>query len=256
MRILALGDIVGSATVDYLAASLWKLRNREQIDFVVANGENTSEIRGLSAADAKALLGTGIDLITLGNHGFGKRDLYPLLDSEDNIIRPANYPASAPGMGYTVLRVGGVRILAMNVCGCVYMDPLASPFETVNRILARTAGEYDLSLLDIHAEATSEKLALARYLDGRVNVIFGTHTHVPTADEQILPRGSAYVTDLGMCGPVGGILGTDATAVIDRFTTMMPTRFSVASGPIQAMGVIFDVDPSSHTVRSVERVKF
>ena len=252
MRILALGDIVGSAAADYLAQHLWKLRNREKIDFVVANGENTSEIRGLSATDAKSLLGAGIDVITLGNHAFGKRDLYPILETESTIVRPANYPPTAPGNGYTVLR----RILCINVCGRVYLDPLASPFETVDRILSREKDNYDLALLDIHAEATSEKLAIAYYFDGRIQVMFGTHTHVPTADTQILPRGSGYVTDLGMCGPTGGILGTDKDAVIQRFTTMMPTRFSVADGPITAQGVIFDLDDNTLTVRTVNRVTF
>ena len=144
----------------------------------------------------------------------------------------------------------------MNVSGRVYLDPLASPFETVDRILAREDGRFDIALLDIHAEATSEKLAIGRYFDGRVQVMFGTHTHVPTADEQILPHGSGYITDLGMCGPVDGILGTDADAVIHRFRTLMPTRFSVASGDVRAQGVIFDVDEGMGKVRKVTRVTF
>ncbi len=257
MRILALGDVVGHVAIDYLADKLWAFRSKEKIDFCVANGENATEIRGISAADAEALLGTGVDLITLGNHAFGMKDIYSYLDAnEHSIIRPANYPTDAPGVGYTICDVNGWRVLCINVSGRVYLDPLASPFDTVDRILDREDGRYDVALLDIHAEATSEKLALGRYFDGRIQVLFGTHTHVPTADEQILPHGSGYITDLGMCGPVDGILGTDLDAVIHRFRTLMPTRFSVASGDVKAQGVIFDVDEGAKTVRSVRRISF
>ncbi|MBR5119356.1 MAG: YmdB family metallophosphoesterase [Clostridia bacterium] len=257
MRILALGDIVGHVAIDYLAEKLWAFRAQNKIDFCVANGENATEIRGISAADAEAILGTGVDLITLGNHAFGMKDIYSYLDANEHcIIRPANYPTDAPGVGYTIFGVNNWRVLCINVSGRVYLDPLASPFDTVDRILDREAGRYDVALLDIHAEATSEKLAIGRYFDGRVQVMFGTHTHVPTADEQVLPLGSGYITDLGMCGPQNGILGTDADAVIHRFRTMMPTRFSVADGPVSAQGVIFDVDEGAGKVRKVTRVSF
>ena len=257
MRILALGDVVGKVAIDYLADKLWAFRSKEKIDFCVANGENATEIRGISAADAESLLGTGVDLITLGNHAFGMKDIYSYLDANEHcIIRPANYPTDAPGVGYTVCDVNGWRVLCINVSGRVYLDPLASPFDTVDRILEREDGRYDVALLDIHAEATSEKLALGRYFDGRIQVLFGTHTHVPTADEQVLPHGSGYITDLGMCGPADGILGTDADAVIHRFRTLMPARFSVATGNVQAQGVIFDVDEGAKKVRSVKRVVF
>ena len=256
MRILALGDVVGTKTIDFLSRNLWRIRKEHRIDLVIANGENASEIRGLSARDADALLDTGIDLITLGNHAYGMRDIYAYLENETRVIRPANYPPVAPGAGYTVINVDGWRVLCINVCGRVYMDPLASPFDTVDRILAREAGAYDLAVMDIHAEATSEKLAIAHDFDGRVQVMFGTHTHVPTADTQILPKGSGYVTDLGMCGPQGGILGTDKDAVIDRFRTMMPSRFSVAGGDVTANGVIFSLDTDAKRVTQVDRISF
>lgn len=256
MRILALGDVVGVGAINYLQKHLWEIREREKIDFVIANGENASEIRGLCAKDAHALFDTGIDVITLGNHAFGMRDIYSVLEDEERIIRPANYPPQAPGAGYVITEVQGFRILCINISGRVYLDPLASPFDTVDRILERESGNYDLAIMDIHAEATSEKLALGYYFDGRVQMMFGTHTHVPTADERILPKGSAYVTDLGMCGPTEGILGTDRDAVIDRFRFMMPTRFCVAAGPIEAMGVIYDVDPFAGKVHSVTRIRF
>ena len=256
MKILALGDIVGSKAIEYLQKNLWKLRSRLGVDFVVANGENASEIRGLSAKDATALLDCGIDVITLGNHAFGKRDLYSMLDDSDRIVRPANYPPEAPGTGYTVLSADGWKLLCINVNGCALLDPLACPFETVDKILARERGNYDISILDIHAEATSEKLALAHYFDGKIHIMFGTHTHVPTADERILPQGSGYITDLGMCGPENSIIGTDIQTVIRRFRTHLPAHFTVADGPITANGALFDIDTFSKRVKSVCRVVF
>ena len=254
MRILTLGDIVGTQTVDYLQGKLWELRRRERVDLVIANGENVSEIRGISARNAAELLDTGVDLITLGNHAWGKRDIYGVLENEARIIRPANYPAEAPGSGYTVLRADGWRILCINICGRVYMEPLASPFDTVDRILERERGAYDFAVMDIHAEATSEKLALAHYFDGRIAVMFGTHTHVPTADLQILPKGSGYVTDLGMCGPKNGILGTEKTAVLEKFRTQLPVQFRVADGEIGCNGVLFETD-GDH-VKTMKRIEF
>ena len=256
MRILAIGDVVGSAAVEYLNRSLWDLRKKEKIDFVVANGENATDCRGVLPRDADVLLATGVDLITLGNHTYGMREIYPYLDDAARVIRPANYPPTAPGCGYTIVRADGARILCINISGRVFMDPLASPFDTVDRILEREKGSYDFALMDIHAEATSEKLALAHYFDGRIAVMFGTHTHVQTADEQILPHGSGYITDLGMCGPENGILGTERETVIERFRTMMPARFHVADGKIVAHGAIFDVDPDAGRVKSVKRIVF
>ena len=254
MRILALGDVVGTKTVDFLRRQLWSLRTRERIDFVVANGENVTDIKGISARDAEALLDAGIDVITLGNHTYGMRDIYSYLESSERVIRPANYPPDAPGCGYTVCNVDGWRLLCINIGGRVFLDPLASPFDTVDRILERERGSYDVALMDIHAEATSEKLAIAHYFDGRVQVMFGTHTHVQTADEQILPKGSGYITDLGMCGPAGGILGTEKTCVIERLRSMMPVRFEVADGEIRACGAIFELD--GDRVKAVRRVVF
>ena len=254
MRILALGDVVGTRTIEFLQERLWDIRKKQGVDFVIANGENATEIKGISARDARALLDTGVDMITLGNHTYGMRDIYAFLEESTQIIRPANYPPEAPGNPYAVVTVDGWRILCINVNGRAYMDAFASPFDTVDRILAREKGNYDLSVMDIHAEATSEKLAIAHYFDGRINVMFGTHTHVPTADEGILPKGSGYVTDLGMCGPVDSILGTAKEHVIEKFRTLMPVRFSVADGAIAAHGVLFDLD--GNCVKSVRRIRF
>ena len=259
MKILIIGDVVGNCAVEHLKNKLRRVKDAlGGIDFTVANGENASEIHGISATAAREIFDAGVDLITLGNHTFGRKDICALLSDEQNIIRPANYPPLCPGGGYTILNVDGYRILCMNVLGTARMEPLACPFETVDRILEREAGDgnYDISLLDIHAEATSEKIALARYFDGRINIIFGTHTHVPTADEQILPGGTAYITDVGMTGPVNGVIGSDAAAVIERFRTKIPTRFTVADGEVRANCLLVEIDPSSKTVEKIRRVNF
>ena len=257
LHILAIGDIVGSKAIDVLRQRLWQKRRELHADFVVANGENATDIHGVNARDAKAILDCGVDLITLGNHTYTMRDLYPFLDDNpDLIIRPANYPPSAPGCGYTVRDVCGWRAHCINVNGTTFMEPLDSPFEAVERILKREEGKYDFALLDIHAEATSEKLAIARAFDGRVSVMFGTHTHVQTADEQILPRSSGYITDLGMSGPVDSILGTKVEAVLTKMRHHMPAHFTVAEGEIAISGALFSVDPSSGKCTKVERVKF
>ena len=254
MRILALGDVVGTQALAYLEATLWGLRKERRIDFVIANGENASEIRGISAKDAQRLLQAGADVITLGNHAFGQRDLYPLLEQSKQIVRPANLPPTTPGMGYTIADACGYRMLCINVCGRVNMDAYGDPFDAVENILIRENGKYDYAILDIHAEATSEKLALARVFDGKIHIIFGTHTHVPTADEQILPNGSGYQTDLGMCGPHSGVIGTKTECVLERMRNLMPARFAVAEGDIQAHGTVFELD--GQRVKSVSRICF
>ena len=256
MKILALGDVVGTKAVDHLREKLWTFREKNKIDFTVANGENASDIHGVSLSDAENILCAGVDLITLGNHTFGRKDICSLLSDSDCIIRPANYPPLAPGGGYTTLNVSGYKILCINIMGTALMDSLACPFATVDRILEREKGTYDLAVMDIHAEATSEKIAIARYFDGRITVMFGTHTHVPTADEQILPNGSGYITDLGMCGPINSVIGTDVDCVIEKMRTKMPVRFKVADGEIRAHGAIFDTDENKGIVNSVSRITF
>ena len=256
MKILAIGDIVGTKSIGYLGERLWDVRRKNDIDLVVANGENATDIHGVSAPDAEAILSAGVDLITLGNHTYGRRDICSLLGDSNSIIRPANYPPLAPGGGYTILNVCGWRVLGINIMGTALMEALACPFTTVDRILEREAGNYDFAIMDIHAEATSEKIALGRYFDGRISVMFGTHTHVPTADEQILPRGSGYITDLGMTGPTNGVIGTDADAVIEKMRTKMPVRFRVADGDVTAMGAIFVLDTETKKVTEVKRIRF
>ena len=258
MKIFAIGDVVGEVSLTYLQKKLRPLRDHLDADFVVCNGENTSEIHGLNARHATALLDCGIDLLTLGNHAFGSRDLGEFLDDHpDKIIRPANYPALCPGMGYAIKTVLGLRILCINASGTAFLDALDNPFHVIDRILDREKGRYDLALLDFHAEATSEKLAIGRYFDGKIQVIFGTHTHVATADEQVLPHGTGYITDLGMTGPANGILGTDAEAVIYKMRTHMPVRFKVADGPVVGHGALFTLeDKAPYKCVKVERIVF
>ena len=256
VKILIIGDIVGKKGVDHLSAKLRRVREALDVNFVVANGENAAEIHGIRPCDAQDMFAAGVDFITLGNHAFSKREIGIYLSDNQNIIRPANYPPLCPGAGYATVNVDGYKILCINVQGTALMEPLACPFDTVDKILSREAGEYDISLVDIHAEATSEKIAFARYFDGRVNIIFGTHTHVPTADEQILPRGTAYITDVGMTGPRNGVIGSDSAAIIERFRTKMPTKFTVADGNVSANCVLVEIDTSSFKATSIKRVNF
>ena len=258
MKILAIGDVVGTSGSDYLTSKLWNMRNQLGADFCVVNGENATDISGISRPDAIKILYAGADVITLGNHTWGRRDIYDFLDESEAIIRPANYPPELPGSGYTTVTVSGYRILCINLIGTVDLPSESCPFRTADSILDRENGKYDIALVDFHAEATSEKIAMGRYLDGRVSAVFGTHTHVQTADEQILKDGTAYITDLGMTGPTNSVIGTEAEAVIEKFRTKMPVRFRVAEGDVEAQGALFTLDLSGNTpkVTSVERIKF
>ena len=258
MRILCLGDVVGEEGLRTIAAgrALSRLRDSLGADLVIVNGENSAPGNGMTPDSAREIFDAGADVITGGNHTWRRREVYSYLDDEEYVIRPANYPPASPGNGYTVARIDGWRVLCINVSGRIYLDPLADPFDTADRILEREKGNYDLSIMDIHAEATSEKLALAHYLDGRIDLIFGTHTHVPTADEQILPNGTAYVTDLGMCGPTGGVIGTTTEDVIARFRTVMPVHFHVADGEIRAQGLVCEIDCTSKKIKELKRIQF
>ena len=256
MKILVVGDVVGQIGVAHIEKNLWKVRNEKGIDFCVLNGENASEIGGLCRNDACRLLDAGADVITLGNHTWGRRDLYELLDQSECIIRPANYAPGVPGSGYTTLKVLGCRVLCINLIGTVNMESEASPFHAADKILNAEKGIYDIAIVDFHAEATSEKIAMGRYLDGRASIVFGTHTHVQTADEQILPKGTAYITDVGMSGPMNGILGVSSDIIINRFLTHMPARFIVADGDVKAHGAIIDVDELTGKAAKIERLVF
>ena len=256
MKILALGDVTDGRAALYVASNLPRFRRENKIDFAIVNAENAGFIIGPEPDVAKALLDGGADVLTGGNHTLQRKGLHATLDGSARMIRPANYPAEVPGMGYTILDVRGYRLLVLNAIGQVHMDPVDCPFRTLDRILAREEGNYDLSILDFHADASSEKRAMGLYLDGRVDMVFGTHTHTPTADEQILPRGTGFISDVGMCGPKDSILGIDPDTVFARMVHKLPERWAPAAGEIRAEGVVFTLDDNDHRVTAVERVSF
>lgn len=255
IKFLAVGDIVGLAAVEYLKKNMWKIREKVGADAVIANGENAYEIRGIGCQEAGALLDSGVDLITTGNHVWGRWDIYSMLDEDKRIIRPANYPSQTPGCGHSIINVCGYKVLCINAQGTVFLEPLDNPFAAVEKILSSEEGKYDFALLDFHAEATSEKIAMGLNFDGKIHMIWGTHTHVQTADETVLPGGTGYITDLGMTGPETGILGSEAEPIIARFKTHMPRKFSVAQGETVLCGALFELDTDSKRCTSVHRIK-
>lgn len=256
MNILAIGDVTEPRAAEALSSRLWEFRRRERIDFVLVNAENAGFIMGPDPDLARLLLDGGADVLTGGNHTLQRQSLHGMLENDSRLIRPLNYPPEVPGMGYTILPANGYRILVMNAQGRVEMEPLDCPFHAVDRVLEREAGNYDFSILDFHAEATGEKLAMGHYLDGRVSIVYGTHTHVPTADEQILPRGTAYQTDIGMCGPRDGILGMAPESILRRFVTRLPERYAPATGEIAVQGTVFSLSESDGRVHELRRVTF
>ena len=257
MKILVIGDVTSTGGIAHLEKNLWKFRSSESIDLCIVNAENAGFITGADAQAAERILSAGADCLTGGNHTLRNHSVYGYLDESSTMLRPINFGDAAPGAGYTVLDVSGYRVLIISAMGNVGITPtLDSPFGYIDRLLEREAGGYDIAVLDIHAEATGEKLAIAHTYDGKINVIFGTHTHVPTADEQILPHGSGYITDVGMCGESGGILGMDVDSTVLRMRTHLTPRFTPASGAVIANGAIFTVDPTSGKVNEVRRVKF
>ena len=257
VKILAIGDVTSQGGVAHLERNLWQVRRTHGIDFCVVNGENASFITGISAESADTLLRSGADVITGGNHTMQNHSAHKMLDEYDAVLRPLNYGRRAPGKGYTIVDTGKERILVISAMGNVHIDPqLDAPYSYIEDVLSSEHGKYDISVLDIHAEATGEKLTVAHSFDGKINVIFGAHTHVPTADMTVLPRGSGYVTDVGMCGESGGILGMDISTVLYKMKTKMPGKFKCAEGAPFADGVIFEINESTKKVVDVKRIKF
>ncbi|MBE6637701.1 MAG: TIGR00282 family metallophosphoesterase [Ruminococcaceae bacterium] len=255
-RVLALGDIVGKESTEKVCRALPAIKRDYRIDFTVANGENAAQGNGLDRRTAETLLGSGIDVLTSGNHIWQKRDIMEYIDEQPYVLRPANYPKGTPGKGAVLFQSGGRRILVMNVLGTVYLEPLSCPFAAVEEMLDAYRGGYDLSILDVHAEATSEKLALANYFDGKIDIIFGTHTHVQTADTRIFPKGTGYLTDLGMCGAVDSILGVSVDCIVTKFRTRMPVRFENPVGAVTELnGAVFQVDTQQKRVTAIELLR-
>ena len=246
---------MGSPGRDTLKRCLPLIREQHRIDACIANGENAAGGFGLTAQTAEEMFATGVDFITSGNHIFDKRDFKSYLEMSDRVIRPANYPPAVPGRGYGTFSVNGTTIGVLNIMGRTFMPPVDDPFRCADDLVDRLRAETSIIVVDIHAEATSEKVALARFLDGRVSAIYGTHTHVQTADEQILPGGTAYITDVGMTGPTEGVIGMESGAVLDRFLTGLSERFNVQkSGTKQFCAAIVVIDPSQGKATDVKRI--
>jgi len=252
IQVLAIGDVVGKEGCSFLRQHLPELRKKYNIDLVIANGENSAVGNGILPSSAEDLYVSGVDVITTGNHVYKRREIYPYLDENPSIIRPANYPAGGYGRGVCVFDAGRYRAAVVNLQGTVYQDSLDCPFRTMDKILKEL--DTPIILVDFHAEATSEKNALGYYLDGRVSAVFGTHTHVPTADERILPKGTGYVTDLGMTGPIDSVLGVKPECVIDRFLTKLPTRFEIAKSPCKIDGILFRIEKSTGKCLNISRI--
>ncbi|HZG48263.1 MAG TPA: TIGR00282 family metallophosphoesterase [Thermoleophilaceae bacterium] len=229
MKLLFVGDVVGGVGRRTLAALLPGLRDLHRPDFVVVNGENSAGGVGITEKTARNLLDTGADAITLGNHAYRHRDVYGFLDHEQRVVRPANYPKGSPGRGHVVIESGGARLGVINLSGQLFLNAVRSPFSEVDAVLAELRDAADSVLVDIHAEATSEKVALGWHLDGRVTACLGTHTHVPTADARVLPGGTAYVTDVGMTGARDGVIGVKREQALERFLSLTNVRFETAS---------------------------
>lgn len=252
MNILAIGDVVGSVGCKFLRKHLPSLKKIKQIDMVIANGENSADGNGITPTSARHLFDSGVDVITAGNHTFRRKECYDYFDECETLIRPANYPKGAPGRGACIFDMGRIRVGVINVMGVVYMEAMDCPFEAVDKLLPNMP---KITLVDFHAEATGEKGALAHYLDGRVSAVFGTHTHVQTADEKILPNGTGFISDLGMVGPTNSILGIKPEIIVQKMKSKLPLRFENASGDCHLDGVIFTIDEKTGKTTAVERIR-
>lgn len=255
LRILMIGDIVGRPGRKAVKEAIRNYQKKYQLDFVIANGENAAGGVGLTREIADELFANGVDFITMGNHTWDKKDIIQFIDHEPRLIRPANYPPGTPGKGHAVIRLNkGLRIGIINISGRVFLPPLDCPFRTADELVKEISRETPVIIVDFHAEATSEKVAFGWYLDGRVTAVIGTHTHIQTSDERILPGGTAYITDVGMTGPRDSVLGVDKDLVLQKFLTQMPVRFEVAEGIAQLNALLLDVDESTGKTIKVQRI--
>ena len=253
MNVLCIGDVIGTVGCDFLRRHLPNLKRLKKIDAVIVNGENSADSNGITPHSADRLFEAGADCITTGNHCFKRRESYEMYDGNLPVIRPANFPDSVPGSGVEIIDLGRLQLRVINLMGNVGMQTtLRCPFETMDALLAE--GNYPLTVVDFHAEATGEKRALAEYINGRVSAIFGTHTHVQTADEQILSGGTGFISDAGMTGPMDSCLGVKPELAITFMRTHMPTRLEYADGPCMLNGVLFELDDRTGRTLSVERI--
>ena len=255
MKVLAIGDVFGKAGCDFLLKKLPIIKKEHSIDLVIANGENSAEGNGILPGSAEMLFSAGVDVITGGNHSLRRREIYEVLDENPFLIRPANLPKSVPGTGITYVDMGYTTVAVINILGVVYMESLACPFETADKLIAEAKDNgAKIIIVDFHAEATSEKRALGFYLDGKVSCVFGTHTHIQ-ADEQIFPRNTGYITDLGMTGVIDSVLGVDKNIIIQKMKDKLPVKFYNAVGECSLNGCIFEIDKSTGFTTSVKRIQ-
>lgn len=256
MRVLFIGDIVGEPGRRAVKELMPKIVKREGVDFVVANGENVAGGSGITPQLADELFDYGVDVLTTGDHVWKRKEIVDKIDSDKRLLRPANYPKQTPGIGTTIVRSrSGIEVAVMDLQGRVFMQPIECPFRVAKEELDRIKDKTRVIIVDIHAEATSEKVALGWYLDGLVSAIVGTHTHIQTADEKVLPNGTAFISDAGMTGPFDSVIGRDKDQVLTRFVTQMPTRFEVAEGDVQLHGVVIEIDEKTGKARSIKRLQ-
>lgn len=254
MKLLFIGDIYGKTGRGMLQEYLPKMKSRFHPDVTVVNAENSAHGKGITEKIYHQLLETGADVLTMGNHTWDNRDLFEFIDRADRLVRPANFPEGTPGTGLRVIQIRQVKIAVINLQGRVFLPALDDPFRAADKLVAEAREKTPIIFVDIHAETTSEKLALGWYLDGRVSAVVGTHTHVQTADERIFPSGTAFLSDVGMTGPYNGIIGVERAAVTRRFLTSMPVRFESEEGPGQLGGVLITIDPQTGKAAAIKRI--
>lgn len=254
MKVLAVGDLIGNAGINELKRQLKRIKEKEKIDFIIVNGENSAEGMGITEKNFNDILSQNVDVITMGNHTWGKKDIFKFID-HPKLIRPANYPKGVVGKGYGIYKCGNKKIAVINLIGRVDINVLSdNPFIEVKNIIEKIEKEVDIIIVDFHAEATAEKIAMGNYLDGKATLVYGTHTHVQTADERILPKGTGYITDIGMTGPKNSVIGMEISASIKRFETTLPERYKIATGECIFNGIVVDIDNDTNKVNEIKRI--
>ncbi len=257
LNILAVGDVFGEPGCEFVRKYLRRIKNIEKADLVIVNAENATTGSGTDPLEASLLFTSGADVLTGGNHSFRRYTAFELMDSSETVLRPLNFPPDAPGKGWCIVTVRtGIRVLVISVCGQVFMDQFDSPFTAVDRLLKELDGRYDIAVCDFHAEATSEKQVFAHCFDGRINIIYGTHTHVATADERLTERGGAYISDIGMCGGEDSVIGLTYESVVERYLLNIRRKGIADRRNVALHGALFTVDESSRCVTAVKRIKY
>lgn len=254
MKLLFIGDVFGQPGREALLRWLPAFKDEHEVDFVIANGENVANGAGITSKLAEKLLAGGVDVITTGNHVYRQKEVYSFLNSDDRIVRPANFPPGSPGKGLTVRPAAdGTSVAVINLSGHLFMGIGQSPFRVVDRLVEEARGLAETIVLDLHAEATSEKVAMGHYLDGRITALIGTHTHVQTSDARVLADGTAYITDVGMAGPLNSVIGVRTDIIVQRFLTELPAQFEVAEGPVRLNAVVIEAEGGR--ARSIEALE-